>query len=249
VMIPLTNKQTMTIRNNNKEIRFIEPYFIKGNPNHFACVTCGEKFMSQDMLDAHLIAKHGVVCKLCNARFLSQIDLDNHVKNAHGNNNGGGNGGATQVATPATFIVEPGDLDKLAEALRKQVDAKPEVKKNIDGANIGVMTFNLIDIASTSVADNVAEDLTTSLMKSDFQTIERGQLDKVLKELKIANSGLIDPTTAAKIGEQTGCNALIIGSISDRGQFIVINSRILETKTGKTIAAERVECRKNEIKR
>lgn len=111
------------------------------------------------------------------------------------------------------------------------------------------MTFNLIDIPSQSVAANVAEDLTTSLMKSDFQTVERGQLDKVLRELKIQDSGLIDPSTAKKIGQVTGCNIVIVGSISDRGQFIVINARMLDTAIGKTIAAERVECRKIEIKR
>jgi len=35
-------------------------------------------------------------------------------------------------STPATFVVDPNDLDKLAVALRKQVDAKPEIKAKVE---------------------------------------------------------------------------------------------------------------------
>jgi TolB-like protein len=41
----------------------------------------------------------------------------------------------------------------------------------------------------------------------------------------------------------------LVGSISDRGNFVVINARLLETKTGKAIVASRVEMRKISIKR
>jgi len=155
----------------------------------------------------------------------------------------------TTTVQTATFVVDPNDLDKLAAALRKRVDAKPELMAKLANANIAVMTFDLVDIPSASVAKNVAEDLSTSLINTDFQLVERGQLDKVLKELKIQDSALIDQATAQKIGQMTGCTFILVGSVSDRGQFLVINARFLETATGKAIAAERVECRKNEIKR
>ena len=87
------------------------------------------------------------------------------------------------------------------------------------------------------------------MILADFQTVERGQLDKALKELKIQDSALIDPATAQKLGQITGCNVIMVGSISDRGQFIVINARLLETSTGQTLTAERVECRKVPIQR
>ncbi|MEI7832356.1 MAG: FlgO family outer membrane protein [bacterium] len=153
------------------------------------------------------------------------------------------------INAPATFVVDPGDLDKLATSLRKRVDAKAELKDKIAKGFMSVMTFNLIDIPSPSVAQNVAEDIATKLINADFQLVERGQLDKALKELKIQDSALIDQKTAQQLGQITGCNYILVGSVSDRGQFIVMNARILETATGKAVAAESVECRKIEIKR
>ena len=131
----------------------------------------------------------------------------------------------------------------------KRVDAKPELKANLANSFMALMTFNLIDIPSPSVAQNVAEDLSIRLINTDFQLVERGQLDKALKEMKIQDSALIDPTTARKLGQITGCKFILVGSVSDRGQFIVMNARILETETGNAVAAESVECRRIPIQR
>ena len=150
---------------------------------------------------------------------------------------------------PAPFVVDPNDLEKLAVALRKRVDQKPEMKQRIAKGQVALMTFTLVDIPSASVATNVAEDLYTSMINNDFPLVERGQLDKILKELKIQDTALIDPKTAQKIGQLSGCDVIVLGSISDRGQFVVINARLMETATGKSLAAERVEMRKIPINR
>jgi len=155
----------------------------------------------------------------------------------------------TITGAPATFAVDPKDLDALANQLRTTVDAEPRLSQRVANGQVALMSFTLVDIPSASVAANVAEDLSTALIKKRFQLVERGQLDKVLKELKVQDSGMIDPKTAQQLGQLTGCDLVLVGSISDRGQFVVINSRLLETATGKAVAAERVEMRKIEIKR
>jgi TolB-like protein len=155
----------------------------------------------------------------------------------------------TLVAPAAPFVVDPGDIEKLATALRKRVEAKAELKEKVATGFIAVMTFNLIDIPSPSIAQNIAEDFSTKLINAEFQLVERGQLDKALKELKIHDSALVDQATAKKLGQLTGCTYILVGSVSDRGQFIVINARILETATGKALVAESVECRKIPIQR
>lgn len=149
----------------------------------------------------------------------------------------------------APFAVDPRDLDKLAEGLRRKVDADPVVHERVERGYIAVATFSLIDIASSAVAKNVAEDLYTAMINDKFSLGERGQLDKVLQELKIHDTGLIDAKTAQRIGYQTGCDIILLGSISDRGQFVVINARLMETATGKSLVAERVEMRKIPIER
>lgn len=164
---------------------------------------------------------------------------------------GGSSSGASLASssTAASFAVDPNDLDKLAEGLRRAVDEDPAVRERLASGKIAIATFNLVDISSLSVAQNVAEDLATAMIEKKFRLVERGQLDKVLKELKVQNTGLIDPATALEIGRITGCSLILVGSISDRGGFVVVNARLLETATGDSVAAKRVEMRKIPILR
>jgi TolB-like protein len=156
---------------------------------------------------------------------------------------------APSPSESAPFVVDPNDLDKLASQLAENCANHPIAKEIMKKGNIAIATFDLIDISSPSVAKNAVEDLSTSMINKGFQLVERGQLDKVLKELKIQSSGAIDPKTAQEIGKLTGADLILVGSISDRGNFVVINARLLETKTGKAIVASRVEMRKIPIKR
>lgn len=146
--------------------------------------------------------------------------------------------------SPSDFVVEPRDIDNLADSLRKDVDKDPDLRSRLAESQIAIMTFDLIDIPSKSVARNVAEDLYTSMIRCGFRLVERGQSEKAIQELRIQNTGLIDPATASKIGRIGGCDLILLGSISDRGQFVVVNARLMETSTGKSAAAERVEMRK-----
>ncbi|MHB0935532.1 MAG: FlgO family outer membrane protein [Armatimonadota bacterium] len=220
--IPLTACSTLTLRWTD-EMVLITPRMVKGNPAPlFACQQCGGTFSSQKALADHIKANHA---------------------------GGTVTGGNPPPGQPASFVTDPKDLEQLAVALRKRVDTKPDLQAKLANGFMAVMTFNLIDIPSPSVAQNVAEDMSTKLINADFQLVERGQLDKALKELKIQDSALIDQATAQKLGQITGCNFILVGSVSDRGQFIVINARILETATGKAVAAESVECRKIPIQR
>jgi len=158
-------------------------------------------------------------------------------------------GGDVTPVPSAPIAVDPNVLKVLAESLREQVTGDAQVAARIAQGQVAISTFSLIDIPSPSVAQNVAEDLTTAMIKARFHLVERGQLDKVLKELKIQNMGLVDSATAQKIGRLSGCDVILLGSISDRGQFVVINARLMETATGKSLAAAQVEMRKIPIQR
>ncbi len=139
------------------------------------------------------------------------------------------------------FVIDFRDLDSLARSLAEQCRRDEEALRLMKGGYVAVTTFDLIDIPSPSVAQNVAEDLYTAMIKAGFRLVERGQLDKVLKELKVQSSGLIDPKAAQKIGDLTGADMILVGSISDRGNSVVINVRLMLTKTGQSIVAERIE--------
>ncbi len=69
-----------------------------------------------------------------------------------------------------------------------------------------------------NLARAAADALTTKLVQTGrFRVIERQQLDKILKEQDLADSGRIDPSTAARIGKVLGVQAVIIGSVTEFG--------------------------------
>ncbi len=165
--------------------------------------------------------------------------------------NGSGStiGHVAPTGSPDPPAVEPKDLDRLASILWKKAEANSALKNRIATSQIALATFLLVDIGSKSVAVNVTEDLSTSMIDAGFRLVERGQLDKVMTEFKIQNTGVMDPRTIQKIGQLAGCDLIVVGSISDRGQFLVVNCRMLETQTGKSLIAGQVEMRKTTLNR
>lgn len=51
-------------------------------------------------------------------------------------------------------------------------------------------------------------------MKNYFTMISRNDLDKIIKEQKIQNSGLVEQDTAVEVGQLIGAQAIISGSVS-----------------------------------
>jgi TolB-like protein len=128
---------------------------------------------------------------------------------------------------------------KLADQLKKSAWFSPEKK-----IRVAIAAVQAVRIPS-SVADDVREDLSIGLVKTGaFTLVERAQLDKVLRELKIESTGIVDVTTAKKLGKMTGADVVLIGSISDRGHYGVVNARLIDTEKGESEIADSVELRK-----
>jgi TolB-like protein len=88
----------------------------------------------------------------------------------------------------------------------------------------------------------VAEWFITALVKAGrFEVIERGLLKKLLEEQKLSMSGIVDATTATKIGKFLGVKTIISGSVMKLQNVIEINARIIDVETASIIAAENVK--------
>jgi len=118
------------------------------------------------------------------------------------------------------------------------------VKSKVEEGRVAVATFKPIGALPAQIAASVAADLCTAMINSEFELVERAQLDKVLGELKIQDTALVDPETAKRIGMQAGCDLMLLGEITDSDALVVINARLMETETGKSVVAGRVELRK-----
>lgn len=69
-----------------------------------------------------------------------------------------------------------------------------------------------------NVGQGVADMLVTSLVESEkFIVIEREELDEILKEQGLGQSGLVTPQSAAKVGQLLGIQRIITGSVTEFG--------------------------------
>jgi curli biogenesis system outer membrane secretion channel CsgG len=109
----------------------------------------------------------------------------------------------------------------------------------------------------------VADMLATALVKSGkFIIVERQELDRVLSEQKLGESGLVTEQSAPKVGKLLGAELFVIGSISECGTKegkiggsipmfggslttktarTVVDIRLVNTTTGEVISAETKE--------
>jgi curli biogenesis system outer membrane secretion channel CsgG len=85
---------------------------------------------------------------------------------------------------------------------------------------------------------SLAEMLTTALINSGhYRIIERKQLEKVLEEQALGQSGALDSETAVVVGKLMSLDAIVIGSISALASTLEADARILDVETGEAIAA------------
>jgi len=118
--------------------------------------------------------------------------------------------------------------------------ASAEFKK----IKIAVLDFQLQGegYETSDMGKIVAEWLITALVKEGrFNVIERMLLKKVLEEQRLGVSGIIDESSASKLGRVLGAKIVITGSIMKFQNVMEVNARIIEVESSSIIAAENVK--------
>lgn len=88
----------------------------------------------------------------------------------------------------------------------------------------------------------IPEAISTTLARGGrLEIVERGLLEKALQEMEMSMLGVVDETTAARIGRAVGANAIMVGSFASIGTLIRINTRLIDVQTGKILMAESVQ--------
>jgi TolB-like protein len=110
--------------------------------------------------------------------------------------------------------------------------------KNISIAVIQFKTLNK-KAQEISLGELVSETFTSALVNSQgFKIIEREQLDKVVKEMEMNQTGFIETTDAVEIGKILHADAIITGSVTLLHDQIQLNARIIEIESAYVISAE-----------
>jgi TolB-like protein len=109
---------------------------------------------------------------------------------------------------------------------------------------IAVLYFENNSLAQKQQMDplrkGLADMLITELSKIEqLQVIERAQLQKVLEEMALGQTGILDESTAQNVGKLLGAQTLLLGGFMHMldGQMR-IDVRIVEVETGLTLKAE-----------
>ncbi len=91
------------------------------------------------------------------------------------------------------------------------------------------------DIGQIDLLDKAITELVNL---NRFKVIERAQLEKILAEQQLGMSGVLDASTAAQIGKGIGVDAVMIGSITQGGNSVTIDARLIDTETATIISAK-----------
>lgn len=106
--------------------------------------------------------------------------------------------------------------------------------------HLAVFTFDEISSPQPEqgLGASLAEMLSTALINAGhYRLIERKQLQKVLEEQALSQSGALDSETAVVVGKIMSIDAIVVGSISTLANAVEADARILNVETGEAIAA------------
>lgn len=131
--------------------------------------------------------------------------------------------------------------EELAAKLSTMASRKLTEKK------IAVLTFEYVDGRTSPGGRTVAEKLTNRFVElGEFTVIERGMVEKVMKELEFQNSGGVDSEAAKKLGKGLGVEAIVTGTLSDAPYGSVeVNARVIKTESYEIVAAASMKAKKS----
>ncbi|HEY0190673.1 MAG TPA: FlgO family outer membrane protein, partial [Kofleriaceae bacterium] len=77
--------------------------------------------------------------------------------------------------------------------------------------------------------------------------VERDKLNQVMGELKLSHSKFIDPRTAQQLGKGLAAQLIMTGGYAIAGDTMRIDVRIVEVATGKVLASDKVEGKRDDF--
>jgi len=128
------------------------------------------------------------------------------------------------------------------QAARADADARRAIanEQSISAASLPQRTVavtpfrvNSTDTLIAPLGYGLADLLMTDLARSSqIRLVDRLQLDAIMRELDLAQSGRVDTTTAPRVGRLVGARRLVLGSLASSGaNGLVIDARVADVAT------------------
>lgn len=112
---------------------------------------------------------------------------------------------------------------------------------------VAVVDFTDLQGRVTEFGRFLAEEISVDLAGAhgSFKVIDRTNLKTILQEHKLASTGIIDPQTARKVGEITGVQALVAGTITPLGDTLRVSVKVLDSETAEIISGATTDLVRN----
>ncbi len=122
-----------------------------------------------------------------------------------------------------------GSRDQSVRTLAQQIGKAENQLKN---RTVAVLMLEFRGQSDEAETRELAEQLTHELVSSSsLRVAERSRLKDVLKEQELLQQGIADPATAARLGRLLLVDAVLIGSITGKGDRTEVFLRLVDSET------------------
>lgn len=140
-------------------------------------------------------------------------------------------------------------LSGCAQKVQVRALEPAEIDRVASTKKIAVMDFSRDSVGlSRKIEANLASFKIDA--KNYFTMVSRNDLDKIISEQKVQNSGLVNPKTAVKVGELIGAQAIISGNVgkptSEDTYFYETRVKCADKKC-KELVEYKVRCKKRAV--
>ena len=145
------------------------------------------------------------------------------------------------AATPQTAKTLHGELRRLSDHLAAGLDSLGGVARY---ERFAVLPFEEVGEQTKlkQLGLLVSSELTTLLRRDHgLMLVERSQLSKVIEELALGQTGLVETDKQAEVGRLVGAQGLIIGTVSEVGDHYIVSARVVSASDGRIQYADQVE--------
>ena len=138
---------------------------------------------------------------------------------------------AAPVVPPAP-AVEPEAAPAVAESVSEEIANPKEIP-------VAIASFS--SAANVRDADTVRRALSDGLINALSQSagirvVERERIAEALQDLRMISEGMIDQSTAVRLGNMVGARVIVTGNILQMDDELVITARLINTETSELVA-------------
>jgi curli biogenesis system outer membrane secretion channel CsgG len=116
------------------------------------------------------------------------------------------------------------EIEQLSSQMAEKIAGKGK-------KTVAVVDFTDLEGNVTQLDQFIAEEFSVALAGAGkgFRVIDRTRLMSIIKENKLAATGLIDPATASKLGKIAGVDALVTGTLTPFGDNVRLTVKVLDS--------------------